>query len=87
MVTPTPEQQRAIVRQWEEAGRELTRLRHRALRDMPYRWEDVDALLELGSGYDGPPRYAEGMVEMQRLFMAHARRMGWIPQADDTPGK
>lgn len=87
MNRPTPEQQRAIVRQWEETGRVLERLRREALRGRPYRAEEVEALLDLGRGYDGPPRYGEGMVEMQRLFMAHARRMGWMPAAADAPGE
>jgi len=48
MTQPTREEQRRLVRQWEETGRELERIRKEALRGMPYRWEDVDALLELG---------------------------------------
>jgi hypothetical protein len=55
----------------EESGRELERIRRNALRGMEYNFADVDALLELADLYDGPPRFAEGMVEMQRLFMKH----------------
>ena len=76
MRIPSKEQQRALVRQWEEAGPELERIRREALRGLPYRWEDVDALLEMGDHYDGPPRRTSGLVEMQRLFMKAARQRG-----------
>ena len=69
MRVPTREEQRLLVHQWEETGRELEQLRRDALRGMPYNWEDVDALLQLGDNYDGPPRLSSGLVEMQRWFM------------------
>ena len=72
MSFPSKDEQRFLVRQWEETGRELERLRLEALRNKPYSFEEVDALLQLAEGYDGPPRYAEGMVEMQRIFMKSA---------------
>ena len=50
---PSEDEQRKLVKQWDETGREL------------------DALLQLGENYDGPPRFGEGEVEMQRLFMLH----------------
>jgi len=65
---PTREEQRRLVRQWTETGRELERLRREALHDMPYSWTDVDTLLELGDRYDGPPRLTSGLVDMQDLF-------------------
>lgn len=73
---PTWEEQRRIVRQWEVTGRELERIRREKLRGMEYDWKDVDALLELGDHYDGPPRLTSGLVEMQRMFMKAARRSG-----------
>ena len=73
---PTLEEQRKLVRQWQETGRELERIRREALRDMPYNWEDVDALLELGDHYDGPPRISSSLGEMQRLFILAAERDG-----------
>lgn len=76
MKRPTLEEQKRLVRQMEETGKEVDRIRREALRGMPYNWRDVVALLELGDNYDGPPRFAEGMVEMQRLFMIEARRKG-----------
>lgn len=76
MKRPTLEEQKQLVRQMEEAGKEVDRIRREALRGMPYNWRDVVALLELGDSYEGPPRFAEGMVEMQRLFMIEARRKG-----------
>lgn len=73
---PTYEEQRKLVRQWDETGRELERIRREALRGLEYNWKDVDALLELGDSYDGPPRTSSGLVEMQRLFMKARNRQG-----------
>lgn len=75
MKHPTREEQRALVRQWEETGRELERIRREKLRGMPYNWEDVDALLALGDANPGPPRTTSGLIEMQRLFMLARERM------------
>ena len=69
MKSPTYEEQRDLVRQWETTGRELERIRRDALRGAEYNWADVDALLEIGCQYDGPPRTTSGLVEMQRWFM------------------
>ena len=69
MTHPTREDQRRLVRQWEETGRELDRIRRDALRGMPYNWEDVDALLDLGVRSGCPSRTTSGLVEMQRIFM------------------
>ena len=73
MSTMTTEQMRDVLRGYEKAWEEVDRLRAEKLRGMPSNAEDVMALLELGESYDGPPRFAEGMVEMQRLFMLIAR--------------
>lgn len=72
MKTPNREEQRRIVKVWEETGRELERRRRLALRDMPYNWQDVDALLELADYCDCPPRTTSGLVEMQRWFLKAA---------------
>lgn len=72
MTHPTLEEQHDLVRRMTEAHREIDRLRREALRGLPYRWEDVDALLELGNSCDGPPRLTSGLVEMQRIFMKAA---------------
>lgn len=69
MKGPYREEQRALVRQWEETGRELERIRREALRNLKYNWSDVDALLEIGDRYSGPTRTDSGLVEMQRYFM------------------
>ena len=74
MKHPTREEQRELVRQWEATGRELDRVRRDALRDMPYNWADVDALLEMGDHCEAPPRTTSGLVEMQRWFMAGDQR-------------
>lgn len=79
MKRPTKEQQRFLVRLWDKAGFELERIRKEELRGLPYKWEDVDTLLEIGDYYDGPPRLTSGLVEMQRLFMKYARQKGLLP--------
>lgn len=68
------DQQRDLVRIWDTTGPELERLRRQALRGLPYRWEDVDAVLAMAHGYDGPQRRSSGLVEMQRLFMKGRER-------------
>ena len=74
MKGPNREEQRELVRQWEVTGRELECIRREALKDRPYNWVDVDALLELGA--DSPPneKNGSGLVEMQRYFMKAAPR-------------
>ena len=81
MKTPDREAQMALVRQMDVTGRELARIRREALRGMPYNWADVDALLELGDRYDGPPRLTSGLVEMQRWFMKGLRRRDSVPDS------
>lgn len=78
MKSPTREEQRNVVRQWEATGRELERIRRDALRGMAYNWADVDALLEMGDRYDGPPRVTSGLIEMLRWFRIGARRGGLL---------
>ena len=82
------EQQRQLVQTWQRAGEELERMRREKLRNLPYRWEDVNALLELGDLYKRPSRETSGLVEMQRWFMEFARRQGLVPPAvAEQPGK
>ena len=70
MNRPTVEEQRQLVRQWEETGRELSRMRREALRALPYNWEDMDALLSLCDNFKrARPHKSSGLVEMQRWFM------------------
>ena len=73
MKFPDIDEQRRLVRQWAETGRELDAMRKKALRGMPYNVEQVDALLPLAEHYDGPPRFGEGEVEMQYYFMKHPK--------------
>ena len=67
----TKDQQQFLIRLWGIAGREVDRIRTEALHDKPYNLEEVDALLQLGDNYDGPPRLTSGLVEMQKLFLKH----------------
>ena len=68
MNTPDLEQQRRLVRQWVETGRELERLRREALRGMPYNWQEVDALLSLADHLPRVERMGGVLVEVQRYF-------------------
>lgn len=72
MKRPTKEEQRQLVRQWQETGRILDAMRVEKLRGMPYNFEEVDALLSLADHYKGPPRLTSGLLEQQRLFMKAA---------------
>ena len=67
----TKDQQQFLIRLWGIAGREVDRIRTEALHDKTYNLEEVDALLQLGDTYDGPPRLTSGLVEMQKLFLKH----------------
>ena len=69
MKMPTRDEQRKLVQQWAETGRELDAIRRAELRGMPYDWRAVDSLLQLADAYDGPERTTSGLVEMQRHFM------------------
>lgn len=69
MKIPNREEQRRLVHEWEETGRELERIRREALRNMPYNAEDVDALLSLGDDVPPDEHNGEGLIEMQRIFM------------------
>jgi hypothetical protein len=71
---PPPEEQRKLIRQWEETGRELERIRREKLRNMPYHWEDVDALLSLADAFPPPSRTTSGLVEQQYWFMRARER-------------
>lgn len=73
MKRPTHEEELAIVRQWMRAGPALATQRQAELRQRPYDWMTVDALLDMGARF-GRPRFAEGMVEMQRYFRRAANQ-------------
>ena len=84
MKKPSIEEQRALVKRWDALGPELDRIRRDALRGMSFDPKAVEELLSLGEGYDGPPRFAEGMVEMQRLFMLHPKHPKNRPSNSDS---
>ena len=69
MKRPTYEEQRSLVQQWRTTGPELERIRREALRDKPYDWEEVDALLSLAELQPRPTRLSSGNEEMQYWFM------------------
>lgn len=72
MKSPNREEQRRLVRQWEETSRELECIRREALKGMPYNWVNVDALLKLGAASIPTERRESGLVEMQRYFIRAA---------------
>lgn len=81
------EQYRAYVEQWRRTGPELERFHAEALRQYRYDSSDADTVLEMGDLCDGPPRLTSGLVEMQRLFMKAALRLGLLPSVvRETPG-
>ena len=86
MKSVTEDQARFLVGLWDTTGPELDRIRRESLHGLPYHWEDVDALLEMGASYDGPERLTTGLVEMQRRFMELARRQGLAPPASRQAG-
>ncbi len=94
MKFPSREEQKRILLQWEETGRELERIRLESLRAMPYNWQDVDALLELAALAPLPERTESGLTEMQRLFMkaryhtqaARQTATQSTPQKEEAPG-
>ena len=79
MARMTKAQHRAYAEQWQRAGPKLERIHAEELRQRPYNPADADTLLKLGDHYKGPPRLTSGLVEMQRIFMKGARRMGKLP--------
>ncbi len=86
MKKPTSDEQRQLVRQWEKTGPLLERIRREALRDKPYDWREVDAVLELGFRDGIPTRSSEGIIEMQRWFMKAAKRNLNAPVSTDDAG-
>jgi hypothetical protein len=75
MKFPPIEEQRRLVRQWRETGHELERLRREKLRNKPYDWKDVDALLELGRLSGAPSRTATGLEEMHKYYRIYRERL------------
>ncbi len=70
------EQQRELVRMRRRGEEESARLRRERLRGMPYNWEHVVALLDLGLLAKLPSRSSSGLVEMQRrLWEAYGRNI------------
>ncbi|MDX2191869.1 MAG: hypothetical protein NW201_00850 [Gemmatimonadales bacterium] len=78
--TPTPEQQRALVARWREAGPALQRLRDAELAAMSD--ADTPAAIDAFAGLDRlalashPPAPWSGLVEQQRLFQRWRERHG-----------
>lgn len=74
----TREQMQALIAQRRRAADEETRIRRESLRDMPYRAEDVLALLSIVDTASPEPRTTSGLVEMQRRFRLIAQRLGLV---------
>jgi hypothetical protein len=74
-------QQKAVVEQWKRAAPALQQVRDAELRNSPYDWTAVDALLEIGSNVPFREEEPNGLVEIQRRFMEIARRQGLLPRS------
>lgn len=74
----TREQMQALLAQRRRAADEEQRIRCEALRDLPYRAEDVLPLLSLVDPATLPPRTHSGLVEQQRRFRLVAQRLGLV---------
>lgn len=79
MNPPSREQQRAVVRQWRAAAGRLAATRNRELSAWVYDAATVNALLDIGARSTRHPDEPNGLVEMQRRFLAIARRRGLLP--------
>ena len=65
----TVEEQREYMRLQKKGYEILDRIKAEELRDKPYDFEEVDAVLSLADHYDGPPRLMSGLIEQQKRFM------------------
>ena len=74
MKIPPRDEQKKIVRQWKETGRELEELRRRELEGKPYNWEDVDALLSLAAESPAREDNGLGLLEMKKWLMGKAKK-------------
>ncbi|MBP7828822.1 MAG: hypothetical protein KA248_02775 [Kiritimatiellae bacterium] len=81
MKRPRQADQKTIVEQWKRAAPALQRARDEELRNTPYDWTTVDALLDIGAKAPRNNAASNGLVEMQRIFMKGARRMGKLPSS------
>lgn len=70
------EQQRELLRMRLRGEEESARLRRERLRDLPYNWEHVVALLDLGLLAELPSRSSSGLAEMQRRLWKKRNRDG-----------
>lgn len=77
MKTPSREEQRRLVRLWDTVGPLLDQKRREELRNKPYDWREVDALLSLADDPSLPPRTTDSFaVVLQREFMkCHPRAL------------
>ncbi|MFP4500378.1 MAG: hypothetical protein ACLFTT_05210 [Candidatus Hydrogenedentota bacterium] len=76
MKHPSPEEQKRLVKLWEETGRALDRMRREKLAGKRYDWKEVDELLSLGDIFPQPSRTSSGLVEMQYWFMRAKKKQG-----------
>jgi hypothetical protein len=69
MIFPDRATQARLVRGMAEAHQRVETLRRAALRGLPYRWEDVDALLAMGDRFPQPSRMTSGAASLQKAFL------------------
>ena len=78
MKRPTPEQQRAVVKQWQRAAPALRQARDDELRNTPYDWKAVESLLDIGATVPARAGSSQGIVAMQNWFTQYARQHGLV---------
>lgn len=79
MAGMTPEQWRQYADQWKKTGAELERIRRAELANREYDLSTIESLLDLGARAPRREEHPNGLVEMQKVFMAYARRQGLLP--------
>lgn len=79
MARMTSVQWRKLAAQWRRAAPRLDGIRREELARWEYDWRVVDALLDLGSKAPRKEESPNGLVTMQRGFMAIARKQGLWP--------
>lgn len=76
-----PEQEKAVVRQWQRAAPELKRIHDEELAKWKYDPKIVDALLEIGANSPHREEEPNGLIEMQKAFIEIARRQRLTPSS------
>lgn len=86
MFEMTPVQWRQYADQWKKTGAEMERIRRAELANREYDLSTIESLLDLGARAPRREEHPNGLVEMQKVFMAYARKQGLLPAAPQEEG-